>query len=63
MEGLTFWDLTASGLGTMHLYGNFMGVQKSIRSYSTEGRITAAVNPGTKSATTRKQQLGPLKAN
>ena len=35
MEGLTFWDLTARGLGVMHMYGNFMSVwKKAIRSYA-----------------------------
>jgi hypothetical protein len=34
MEGLTFWDLTARGLGVMHLYGNFDTVkEKSIHNF------------------------------
>lgn len=35
MEGLTFWDLTADGLGVMHVYGNFMNARKkAIHSFS-----------------------------
>lgn len=35
MEGLTFWDLSADGLGVMHMYGNFMNVrEKAIHSFS-----------------------------
>ena len=35
MEGITFWDLEEEGLGTMHMFGNFMEVkEKSIHSYS-----------------------------
>lgn len=34
MEGLDFWDLEERGLGTMHLYGNFMEVkEKAIRNF------------------------------
>mmetsp|Transcript_26004 Transcript_26004/g.43847 ORF Transcript_26004/g.43847 Transcript_26004/m.43847 type:complete len:92 (-) Transcript_26004:155-430(-) len=39
MEGLTFWDLEeqgggGEGLGTMHLFGNFMEVkEKAIRNF------------------------------
>jgi hypothetical protein len=34
MEGLDFWDLSAKGLGTMHMFGNFMQVhEKGIDSY------------------------------
>lgn len=33
MEGIDFWDLTASELGVMHIYGNFMSEVKMIRSF------------------------------
>ena len=33
MEGIDFYDLQEEGLGVMHLYGNFMSVEKQIRNY------------------------------
>ena len=33
MEGIDFYDLREKGLGYMHLYGNFMSVEKQIRNY------------------------------
>ena len=33
MEGLDFWDLSQLGLGFMHLYGNFMGKEKTLHNF------------------------------
>lgn len=34
MEGIDFWDKSASGLGIMHIYGNFMGAEKTVHNFN-----------------------------